>query len=225
MKNRFVFASRWLKLLVSGRRFSRRSQSNTLSRSGRYRADRFRKRLAKFLVVPLAAVVLATSLALDVPGLSSLEAEPASAHPATKQAPRMKIVCTEEPAYVRVIVGYEDRLNPRTRQPIPIYGWRWGTREVCEWVTYYVTVNRKHWHVGDEVCTYVQVWMVSAGAYGGGVAGSAIGGAAGTAVAPGAGTAVGGVAGGVVGAGTGGAAGYWASKRVCNWIPSIIWAL
>ena len=49
-----------------------------MSCSGRYRTNRLRKGLAKFLVVPLAAVVLATSLTLDVPGLSSLEAEPVS---------------------------------------------------------------------------------------------------------------------------------------------------
>ena len=177
----------------------------------------------KLVLVPLAMIAVLTLASSAAFTHALVNPEPASAHPVTKQAPRMKIVCTEEPAYVRVVVGYEDRVNPRTRQPIPIYGWRWDTRTVCEWVTYYVTVNRNHWHVSDEVCDYVQVWVVTASGAVGGAAGAKVGAAAGTAVAPGPGTAAGAVAGLGVGAGTGGAVGYWVSKRVCNWIPSVIW--
>ena len=135
----------------------------------------------------------------------------------------MERVCVEEPAYVRVVVGCEDRVDPRNRQPIPIYGWRWGTRTVCEWVTYYVTVNRNHWHVSNEVCNYVKVFVIgaagTAGAAGGGMAGAA----AGTGTAPGPGTVAGGITGVGIGGGAGAAAGHWVNQRVCNWIPSVIW--
>ncbi len=180
-------------------------------------------RSRKLVLAPLAAIAVLTLVSATLFGQALVSPEPASAHTVTKQVPRMKRVCVEEPAYVRVVVGYEDRVNPRTRQPIPIYGWRWDTRTVCEWVTYYVTRNRNHWHVSDEVCEYVQVFVIAATTTAGGSLGTLGGMAAGTGVSPGVGTVVGGIAGGSTGAGVGAVAGLWVNKRVCSWLPSVIW--
>ena len=94
---------------------------------------------------------------------------------------------------------------------------------MCEWVTYYVTVSRNHWHISNEVCEYVQVFVIAATTTAGTGVGSIGGMAVGSGVAPGAGTAVGGVVGGSIGAGAGAVAGHWVNKRVCSWIPSVIW--
>ena len=139
---------------MSGRRFSRRSQSNTLSRSGRYRADRFRKRLTKFLVVPLAAVVLATSLALVPPQtLSSLvpglELEEASAHTVMHRVGRPGRVCREETQPNMVVVGYEG--VGRLRKPIyEQQGFKRVT--VCKWENIISVQARRHLHISEERC-------------------------------------------------------------------------
>ncbi len=192
-------------------------------RKGAGVAERDMARSRKLVLAPLAAIAVLTLVSAALFGQALVSPEPASAHTVTKQVPRMERVCVEEPAYVRVVVGYEDRVNPRTRQPIPIYGWRWDTRTVCEWVTYYVTVNRNHWHISSEVCEYVQAFVFAATTAAGTGVGTLGGMAVGSSIAPGAGTAVGGVVGGSLGAGAGAVAGHWVNKRVCSWIPSVIW--
>ena len=179
--------------------------------------------IKKILIIPLAAVMLATLLAVtptgspDVPVLSILEAEPADAHTATKQVTKWRTVCRWETRHVQVVVGYT---NPNTRLPRvqrrPIYRWKQELVKVCEREYYTVTENKRHYHISDEVCTTVKYFVAGTVT----ATGTVVGGAAGTAVGgPGVGTGVG----GVIGTGVGAAAGYWASKEVCRLVPDIIW--
>lgn len=166
----------------------------------------------KLVVLPLAAIVVFTlaSGAVFIDALVS--PEPASAHEVTKRVGRPKKVCTTETRQVQVIVGYEG--VGRLRRPV--YAWESQTREFCEWKNVISYVPRPHLHVSNEVCTYVEVFMVGSGAYYGGKAGAAVGAGSGGSVA-------GAIVGGGIGAGLGASGGYWVSQRVCNWIPSVIW--
>ncbi len=97
MKSRFVLETRWSKLLRDWRLPRWRCRSGTGGSVGWHHRK-------KLFAIPLAVIVLTTSLALapttssDVPILSSLEAEPASAHTDT----------TCEYRYVQGITGYTD---------------------------------------------------------------------------------------------------------------------
>jgi hypothetical protein len=130
--------------------------------------------IKKILIIPLAAVMLATLLAVaptgssDVPVLSTLQAEPADAHTATKQVTKWRNVCRWESQRVQVVVGYT---NPNTRLPRaqrgPIYEWKTELVEVCEREYYTVTQNRGHWHPPSKlICDIASVWVsVAAGGY------------------------------------------------------------
>ncbi|MCY3851586.1 MAG: hypothetical protein OXF75_12445 [Acidimicrobiaceae bacterium] len=183
---------------------------------GRHRRAGVAKRdtaLARRLaILPLAAIAALTLASGAVLGDALANPEPASAHGVMKRVGRPQRVCTAETRQVQVIVGYEG--VGRLRRPV--YAWEAQTREFCEWKNVVSYVPRPHMHVSDEVCTYVEVFMVGSGAYYGGKAGAAAGAGSG-------GSAPGAVAGGAVGAGLGASGGYWVSQRVCNWIPSVIW--
>ena len=126
--------------------------------------------IKKILIIPLAAVMLATLLAVaptgssDVPVLSTLQAEPADAHTATKQVTKWRDVCRWESQRVQVVVGYT---NPNTRLPRaqrgPIYAWKTELVKVCEREYYTVTQNRGHWHPPSKlICEITSYWVSAA---------------------------------------------------------------
>lgn len=130
----------------------------------------------KILAVPLAAVVIAMSLALaptaGVPALLSLEVEEASAHPltVTLNVPLIPVsVCTLEWNYVYKIVDWETsryfpNAEPEPRWvvgPWPVYGWRWDQEEVCHTEWRRPTAPNPHYHVPETVCR----WLVRAGGF------------------------------------------------------------
>ena len=174
-------------------------------------------KLKRLLTIPLATVVLFTSLALaptrssDVPVLSSLETDPASAH--TKQ------IC--EYKYVRGITGYKENTfwdydRYRTTQS-PIYGPVW-TR-VCS--------NVHHHHPPPTTTTAAPTTTAPSGSWvpelvcvtaGGAAAGATA--AAGTAAAPAtAGTATAAAIGG--GAAAAGYATHQVCKTVWKWVANL----
>lgn len=173
----------------------------------------------KLVVVPLAVVLALTLASGAVFSHALINPEPASAHEVMKRVGRPQKVCTTETRQVQVIVGYEGA--GRFRQPV--YGWKTETREFCEWKNVISYVPRPHLHVSNEVCEYVQVFVIASTTTAGAGVGTIGGMAVGSAITPGAGTATGGVVGGSIGAGAGAVAGHWVNKRVCNWIPSVIW--
>ena len=207
MQSRIVFIYRWLKLFRDWRVLPRRRSADVCGDVG----WQLRKKL---LAIPLAAIVLATSLALaptssDVPILSSLEAEPASAHKETS--------C--EYRYVQSITGYTeftfwDYDRYRTIQN-PIYGPVW--KRVCSPVSHNheppttttTTTAPSGGLVQETVC------VTAGGAAGGGA------GAAGLAAAPatwGA-TAVAATVGGGTALVTYGT--YKVCKKIWKWVASI----
>ena len=182
------------------------------------------KRVKKILTVPLAAITVATLLAViptgsTVPILSTLEAEPADAHPVTEevtiwQRDRSLVECRWE--WQQVIVGYETRQRTNSRfgqtYEVPIYD-RTYVR-VCEPVGgRYVTrtQHRHHIHVSDQQCQDALVFVAaSAVAYlTRGRSGSTQANATGGTV--------------VAAEGSEAVAGNWVTRTICTYVPRIIW--
>ena len=133
--------------------------------------------LKKVLTVPLAAIVLATTLALapntpDLPIISTLEVEPASADPG--HLPNVVLrerqrICVPAWIYVYKLVDYETwryfpDAEPEPRWvigPWPVYGWRWESVESCSWEWVDVSRPQAHSHISKEICK----WLVRAGGF------------------------------------------------------------
>ena len=149
----------------------------------------------------------------DVPVLSTLRAEPADAHTATKQVTRWRNVCRWETQRVQVVVGYT---SPNTRLPRaqrgPIYEWKTELVEVCEREYYTVTETRGHWHPPKKLtCEIVSVWV-----------GAAAGTGTAIATAPAAPATAG--AGTVIASASAATAGYFVTREICNWLfPAIVY--
>lgn len=127
--------------------------------------------IKKLLTVPLAAIILAVSLALaptttpDVPVLSNLEAEQASAHDAeTTLFHRPSYICRHEWQHVQVVTHYVDEFgNGPYPSPgatwggpplFPVYAWKQELVRVCNWELVPVTVPNPHVHVSQESCEW-----------------------------------------------------------------------
>ncbi len=109
----------------------------------------------------LAAALLSVSFALvpkDVPGvpvLSSLEADPASAHDARYPGiPYRAWVCNYEWQHIQVVVGYHDPA-PVGWEMHPIYAWKWELVQVCrdEW-RWTQGLPRLHAHLTETQCKW-----------------------------------------------------------------------
>ena len=179
--------------------------------------------IKRILIIPLAAALLATLLAVTptgnkLPVLSTLQATPVDAHTVTKEITVWQrdrtVTCRTERR--RVIVGYETREREFDRfgstYEVPIYGWR--NVEVCEpvggrHVTH--TVFRTHIHVSNQQCQDTLVFVAAAAA-----ALATRGRSTPTQV-----NATGGTV--VVTEGSEAVAGNWVTRTICTWVPGIIW--
>ncbi len=125
-------------------------------RKGAGVAERNMTRSRKLVLVPLAAIMVASVLAVaplstsGVPVLSALEAEPADAHDPPVTIPVPRTVCRD--VYKNVIVGSYHPLGP-SRPAQYIYGYRWV--EECGTEYYYVTIVRPHSHGFREECAWM----------------------------------------------------------------------
>ncbi|MDE0702038.1 MAG: hypothetical protein OXH61_15100 [Acidimicrobiaceae bacterium] len=127
------------------------------------------KHKRKILVVPLVALVFAAGLALapttiqDVPVLSTLKAEEASAHDMERAlgAPYLKRECEWKWKWVAEVSHYVDS-NGNLTQPTftsyddsqPVFVWSWKWVEECRWVWVDSVVTVAHLHLTETQCEY-----------------------------------------------------------------------
>ena len=135
--------------------------------------------LKKLISIPIHAALLGTLLAVtppvstDVPVLSTLEAEPTSAHDPTRNGlPFPKKVCHWEQRRIQVIVGYVDDYGRPSYEALglrvfPVYAWKSELVEVCEWKLVRDRIPIPHYHLTETQCSWVlKVGGVTLGTFG-----------------------------------------------------------